>query len=61
MPAPGRAQLMSSVLGAYINTMVRFRAGAAYAISTRTNFRGGAPPTCRSPWTSSRADPMIGA
>ncbi len=38
--ARARYNLMASVLGSYINTMVRFRAGAAYTVNTVTNFRG---------------------
>jgi zinc protease len=44
-PADARAQaryhLLGSVLGSYLNTMVRYRAGAAYGVNTQINFRGG--------------------
>ena len=43
-PADARAQaryhLLANVLGSYVNTMVRYRAGAAYAINSETSFRG---------------------
>jgi predicted Zn-dependent peptidase len=33
--------LLSSVVGSYINTMVRHRAGAAYSVASSANLRGG--------------------
>jgi predicted Zn-dependent peptidase len=44
-PADARAQarqdLLATVLGSHVNTMVRHRAGAAYSVQTINNFRGG--------------------